>query len=997
MTRALPGVLGAFKTRVVERPGSVALESESDGPVSYEDLWTSGVCTAAAISSIDLDPSGTIAICADRTATKHVVTALLGSLLAGRTAVLIDPLQPSERITRLLKLASSGVILDSPRMNLVHESAVPATVLSPHSSSCGHSDDPDWSISERHAAYLCFTSGSSGTPKPVLVDHRALSHTVDKLVRILCLAPGHRHLVATSWSFDVAMCDLWMTLTTGGTLVVTTTDAGGSGWADEVNGCRADIVQMLPSTAAAHRRLIPPPIVVFGGESISRDIRARFTRDSHVFVAYGVTEAGVCSTVGRALDVSYLNGVGQPLPGVVAFVVGEDMEIVARGEVGELLLGGPGLARGYLGDPRRTAERFMPDYLSGESGARLYRTGDLMRWGDDEQLQFLGRVDDQVKIRGYRVEPGEVELALLEDPAVAQAVVVASVTPAGDPCLVAYLLDDAGAVAGVRSRLADRVPSWMVPALFMQVAQFPRTPTGKVAKTELPRPDWARSDASVDDLPTTDAERALASLWSEVLGIDDIRLSDNFFDLGGHSLNAIGTVERLQLSGSEVTVPQLMAARSLREAAALLGAIDDRAVDIHREGQDDGPQIGQMSARVPLNALARQIWLLQEYAGGDVPLFNLPVTVSFDRQIDQRLLELALHATEDIHAALRTRLVLVSEGPYFEVLPPVHASLGIVADSVAVASAFHTLPFDLYQETGWRYRLERGDEVDLLSIVFHHLYFDGAGVHRILKDLASIYAGSQPASPRSTTAAATTERPADVDYWIQEFAIYPQQQATCLGVAEVRTTFAARVTDLELPDWLGSVFRATPIRRRVTTHAALLAAFSLALCEFGGLTELTIGIPVRLRDGAEVGHFANLLPLRVSLTSSDPLSALKAVSEKLANALEHRTASIETLSARLLRGDQHTGPSQLIPCVFSFDASSGALGFGSLIGLWRLRDTGYTEWPLVGEAHMDGDAMRCRLVTSAEVVSEREHDRFIDIWTRAMTQVATGLDEGLER
>jgi acyl-CoA synthetase (AMP-forming)/AMP-acid ligase II len=293
--------------------------------------------------------------------------------------------------------------------------------------------------------------------------------------------------------------------------------------------------------------------LIIGGERLRKDDIpvGPYLMDASIVNAYGPTEATIVATAGaiRAEAPTLADpSIGQPLPGVVAFVVGEDMEIVARGEVGELLLGGPGLARGYLGDPRRTAERFMPDYLSGESGARLYRTGDLMRWGDDEQLQFLGRVDDQVKIRGYRVEPGEVELALLEDPAVAQAVVVASVTPAGDPCLVAYLLDDAGAVAGVRSRLADRVPSWMVPALFMQVAQFPRTPTGKVAKTELPRPDWARSDASVDDLPTTDAERALASLWSEVLGIDDIRLSDNFFDLGGHSLNGVQLSIRVQSS-----------------------------------------------------------------------------------------------------------------------------------------------------------------------------------------------------------------------------------------------------------------------------------------------------------------------------------------------------------------------------------------------------------------------------------------------------------------
>jgi amino acid adenylation domain-containing protein len=400
-------------------------------------------------------------------------------------------------------------------------------------------------------AYLLFTSGSTGRPKGVEVTHPALTNLMRALATDPGLEAGQRVLAITTITFDIAAVELLFPLTVGATIEMVDTEVAADG-----RRLRALLeqrpVDLLQATPATWRMLLDSgwqgdrrTRMISGGEALPPDLAARLVEiGAGLWNLYGPTETTVYSTGLRVLASAGPIPIGRPLDNTTAYVLGTGEALLPAGVVGELYLGGAGVARGYRGRPELTAERFLPDPFTTRPGARMYRTGDLASLQADGTLAYHGRADRQIKLRGFRIEPAEIEDALRGHPGVRDCAVLLRES-GGDPRLVAYLAADAVDPAALRAQIRERLPEYMVPAHFVSLPALPRTPNGKTDLQALPAPD-AAIDARPVEAPRDDLEVRLAALWQALLGLDRVGRNDSFFDLGGHSLLAVRLLTQIR-------------------------------------------------------------------------------------------------------------------------------------------------------------------------------------------------------------------------------------------------------------------------------------------------------------------------------------------------------------------------------------------------------------------------------------------------------------------
>ncbi len=390
-----------------------------------------------------------------------------------------------------------------------------------------------------HLAYIIYTSGSTGMPKGAMVAHRGVVNLALAHIRDCAVGPGDRVLQLASPAFDVSVAELWMTLLSGARLVLAPAEQllPGEALSRVLRDEAITHVMMVPSVLASlsAEALASCRTLVVGGEPCPPELVGRWSADRRMVNAYGPAEATVCATMGAPLSGAVAPDLGSPIWNTRVYVLDDRLEPAPPGVIGELYLGGVGLARGYVGRADLTAERFVADPF-GPAGGRLYRTGDLARWRGDGVLEFAGRADGQVKLRGVRIEPGEIEAALLSLERVTSAAVVVR-----DDRLVAYLVGRQVPSAALREHLGARLPTSLVPSSYVWLAALPRTTSGKLDRGALPAPAL---EGEAYAAPEGAVEELLAELWRDLLGVARVGRHDNFFDLGGHSLLALQLVHR---------------------------------------------------------------------------------------------------------------------------------------------------------------------------------------------------------------------------------------------------------------------------------------------------------------------------------------------------------------------------------------------------------------------------------------------------------------------
>ncbi len=936
-------------------------------PLSWRELDLRSARLARRLRGLGAGPEARVAICLERS--PDLVVAILGVLRSGASYVVLEPDQPPSRRKRILESSESLALVT--RHSLVPDlDGLPRVRIEEAQAEDGRESEGAPDLPEpSNLAYVLYTSGSTGEPKGVAVEHRQLASYVAAVLERLDLPEGSSFATVTTFAADLGHTSVFGALASGGTLHVVPRElsADPARLASRFAAYPVDVLKIVPShlaalLAAAPRpeRVLPRRRLVVGGEAATWELIGRVRElapGCRILNHYGPTETtvGVLTAVleNRAGERPPL---GRPLRGNVVRLLDAGLEPVPVGVPGEVWIGGAQVARGYLGQPDRTAERFLPDPY-GEPGARLYRTGDLARRLPSGDLEFLGRADDQLKVRGHRVEPGEVAAVLVRHPAVSEATVL-PVERAGEVRLAACVVPKPGvdvpARGELRSWLATRLPEPMIPSEIVLLDALPLTPNGKIdrwaLRTIMAHAEAVEAEPVQDAAPARPAEELLAMLFAELLGRERVALTDDFFELGGHSLLAVRLLARVrEVFGAELDVRSVFERRTVAGLAARLEELLRREGEAGETGMAPPPLLphvtGYASSLIglPLSFAQERLWFLDRLEPGTAT-YNVVRELRLRGPLDAPALAAALAEAVHRHEPLRTRFEAVDGEPVQIVLPFAAVPLPLTdlsalpeperhAEAMRHAALEGQRPFDLRRGPMLRaalLRLTAEEHVLLLGV--HHIAFDGWSLDVLRRELGALYTAFAAGKP--SPLAPLPVRYADYAVW--------QRQWLQGGVLESqlawwRERLAGSPPALELPfdrprpeaqSLRGAVERAGlprdlfQGRGGATPFMTLLAGVQAFLHRITGQDGFLMGTPVANRDRAEiqglVGFFVNTLVLRADL-SGDPTfpELLARVRETALSAYAHQDLPFERLVQELAPG-RDLARTPLFQVVFSW-------------------------------------------------------------------------------
>ncbi|HET7233234.1 MAG TPA: amino acid adenylation domain-containing protein [Longimicrobium sp.] len=953
-----------FEARAAQTPSARALSFEGRH-VTYAELDRRANRLAHRLAALGAGPESRVGLCVERGI--EMVVAILGILKAGAAYVPLDPSAPAERIGFMAGDAGLRLVLAPPH---VAERLGPVPVPIHPLDLPGGGDaagPPAVEVGPEHLAYVIYTSGSTGRPKGVQVTHGNVARLFTATDHWFGFGADDVWTLFHSYAFDFSVWEIWGALLYGGRLVVVphlVTRAP-----DEFHRLLADEgVTVLNQTPSAFRQLIAAEeamtdsgelrlrYVIFGGEALEpgslRPWMDRHGEESPRLVnMYGITETtvhvtwrpitradverGAVSPVGIAipdLGVHVLDGAGRPAP---------------LGVPGEMYVSGAGVARGYLGRPALTAQRFVPDPFSGQPGARLYRSGDRARWLSSGELEYLGRLDEQVKIRGFRIELGEIEAVLRAAAGVADCVVIVREDAPGERRLVAYVVLEPGcpplASAGLRAHVGARLPEYMVPSAFVTLERIPLTINGKTDRRALPAP--ATGGEGPHDAPRTPAEAAVSEIFAEVLGAR-LGVHESFFDRGGHSLQVMRLFSRVR-AALEVEVPLRLffEAPTVDAVAAYVDQARGATVEdapITRVDRAEGD-------RLPLSFAQERLWFIHRMDPGSAA-YNVPLFLRLTGALDGEALRRALEAVVARHEPLRTVFGEEAGTPWQRVLAPAPFPLPLVdlsaeedgeARAHALAQEEARRPFDLRRDVPLRARLVRlAPECHLLLVTMHHVAADGWSTGILTRELGACYAacvdGGPPALPELPV------RYADYAVWqrrtlagdrMEEALAYWRAHLSGAGQLELPTDRARRSgarprgerVRVALPEALVRAARGFARDEGATPFMVLLAGFKALLSRHGGRDDVVVGTPVAGRDRPEaealIGFFVNTLALRTEVAQDQGFRALLGrVREATLAGYAHQHAAYERVAAEL--HSSRDGGTPLFRVMFAYNTAA---------------------------------------------------------------------------
>ncbi|MGA5576300.1 amino acid adenylation domain-containing protein [Streptomyces koyangensis] len=946
-----------FAEQVARTPDATALTFR-DASLTYAELDARAEVLARRLAAAGAGPERFVALLLPRSA--ELVVAILAVLRTGAAYVPIDPEYPAQRVGYVLDDAQAVLAVTTAEVRAGLDgirTATPWLLLDGDSDGDGAGVAPDQGAGERttppvrsagQPAYAIYTSGSTGRPKGVVVPH----HNVVRLFSASDSRYGFGQddvwSLFHSFAFDVSVWEIWGALLHGGRLVVVPQEVTRSP-GDLLRLLADERVTVLSQTPSAFYQLMAADRadprsgarlalrwIIFAGEALDLgrldEWYARHAEDAPVLVnMYGITETTVHASF-LALDRALAAGadgslVGEPLADLGFHVLDEDLRPVPPGTAGELYVTGPGLARNYANRPGLTAERFVACPF-GAPGARMYRSGDLVRPRADGGLEYLGRGDDQIKLRGFRIEQGEVEAALQRDPAVGKAQVLVREDQPGDRRLVAYLVpaEDGGQVPSP-SRLRDEalrsLPAYMVPSAFVAMERFPLTTNGKLDRRALPAPTRRHSVDAALVPPAAGTESAVAAVWREVLGVEEVGATDDFFQIGGDSLSMVRVISRLRtVLGAELPVRTLFRARTVRELAA------EPALSGPAPGAGSAVERVDRGERLPLSFTQQRFWFAQEFAPESVA-GNVHTAFRLRGTLDAEALDAALTGLLARHEPLRTTYDADEDGVFQTVHPA--GSLRCAAERADLSAlpaagreqALDRLlraeagrPFDLRRGPVLRALLVRLAERDhVLVIGVHHVATDGWSTNLLVAELGAFYTarlqGREPGlapldigyadyAAWQRRHADSPERAAQLAHWRERLqGVTPLQLPTDRPHPPVRST-AGAAHRFTLGRDLVAGLRAVAAENGGTLFMTLAAATQVLLARLTGRSDVAVGTAVSGRDREEfeglVGAFINTLVLRTEVDGTASFrDHVGLVRETVLDAFGHQDVPFERL------------------------------------------------------------------------------------------------------
>ncbi|WP_285361392.1 non-ribosomal peptide synthetase, partial [Pseudomonas sp. fls2-241-TYG-175] len=914
-----------FEQRAARHPDRVAAE-HGQRSMTYGELNAQANRLAHYLIEQGVAPDDHVAIVLPRS-----LELLIGQLAVSKCAATFVPLDvnaPAERQSYMLDDCQAVCVLT--RSTATINAATRRIDLDSLDLKGLPSHDPELAQGSDTAAYVMYTSGSTGAPKGVRVPHRGIA----RLVLNNGYADFNEHdriAFASNPAFDASTMEVWGALLNGGQLCVVDHET----LVDPVRfsalliDARISVLFITTALFNQYVQQIPQALqglrlLLSGGERADpASYRALLSQAQglRLFNGYGPTEtttfAAVCE-VSAICEGDESVPIGRPIGNTSIYVLDAHQRLAPKGVTGELYIGGDGVALGYLNRPELSVEKFLVDPFSDEPGAMMYRTGDLGRWMEDGQLECLGRNDDQVKIRGFRIELGEIVSCLHQLPGIGETVVLAREDEPGNVRLVAYYTsheeDTLLAPEQMRAHLQASLPDYMVPTAFIELKTLPLTANGKLDRRALPKPERSALFGVNYEAPEGEFEVALAEIWAEVLQVERVGRHDHFFDLGGHSLLAMRMVSQVrQQLGVELPLGELFALGELAAVAAALSGVARSELPSILPVKRDQP--------MPLSFAQQRLWFLAQMDGGN-EAYNIPMALSLEGALDVTALTRALARIVERHETLRSRFVASGDSAQVLFVPTPadarllvedirHAPLSLEACLRAEAVA----PFDLAHGPLIRaHLLQVADERHVLLLTVHHIVADGWSMGVLTQELLALYPAFCQEQPDPLPPLAIQY--ADYAVWqrrwltgerLQHQAAYWRQvlegAPTLLTLPTDRPRpaqqdFAGASLALQLDTRLAADLRKLAQRQGVTLYMALMAAWATTLTRLSGQAEVVIGSPVAGRGRTEledlVGLFVNTLAVRIDTSGSPSGEALLAqVKARVLEAQDHQDLPFE--------------------------------------------------------------------------------------------------------
>ncbi|HET7233068.1 MAG TPA: amino acid adenylation domain-containing protein, partial [Longimicrobium sp.] len=997
-----------FAGQAARTPGAVAVSMEGEA-LTYAELAARVDGVARALRARGVGPDARVGLLMERS--PDMVAALLAVLQAGGAYVPMDPAYPDERLRFVVDDAGLALVVAGAGLAERAGDGVPVLTVDALEAE-GRGMDVESSPVEvpgAAAAYVIYTSGSTGTPKGVVVEQRGLASQLEWMQRRFPLGAGDVVLQKTPFGFDASVWEILSPLLAGARLELAPpgSHADGAYLSRAIGELGVTTVQLVPSQLrlalasggvagwGSLRRLFS------GGEALTEALRHTVHAELpgvELVNLYGPTETTV--------QVAYWQSepgergpvpVGRPVANARLYVLDAALRPVPAGVPGELYAGGAGVARGYLGRPGLTAERFIPDPFGGEPGGRLYRTGDRARWRPDGALEYLGRADGQVKVRGYRVETGEVERVLERHPGVRAAAVAVRGDP-GHERLAAYWLASGApgetSADTLRAHLSAHLPPWMVPQALVELDAFPLLPSGKVDRRALPDPDHAAPETPYE-APANAVEEALALVWAEILGVERVGVNDNFFALGGDSILSVRVVGMARDRGVPFTVQDVFehqTVRALARRAAAGGEADVLEEVLRRDrapfdliSEDDRRRLPEDAVDAyPLSAL--QVGMLYEQGlTPDAPAYHNINSYHFRGAFDEACFGAALQRAADLNDNLRTSIHLSG---FSEMLQVVHAHAAVPLEVTDIRplsddeqerylNAFREREFttllDLRQAPLMRVHVHlRGDDRFQVTLAECHAIADGWSTTSLFADIFEDHAaliGGKPLPERPQPRVrfrdfvemerATLSSEASRRFWAERL-----EGLTGRRLPRLPRPFrdpsrrGTEMVHIPLPPELRDAVQALARSLAVPVHSVMLAAHFKVLSLITGEPEAVSGVTTNGRaevtGGTDVrGLFLNVVPLRARLTPGSWSDLVRETFRSEVEILAHRRYPLAALK-------REHGPERLFEASFNytrFHAFAGVLRTGTLevLGSSDLADTsqpllvGMTQHPVTAE------------------------------------------------